>query len=81
MIKHKDNFLPAELLYSYNTRELWLKDPKTYQLIKIGATGGGSDEPEPEEDIMNGIIQSGDYIASISFVDMVNNSKHYKFTV
>ena len=82
MIKYKDNFLPAELLYSYNTRELWLKDPKTYQLIKIGATGGGGgDIPEPEEDIMNGIIQSGDYIASISFVDMVNNSKHYKFTV
>ena len=81
MQKYKNNFLPAELLYCYNTRELWIKDPKTYQLIKIGATGGSSDDNPDEEDIMNGIIQNGDYIGSISFVDMVNNDKHYTFSV
>lgn len=82
MLKYKNNFLPAELLYCYNTRELWIKDPKTYQLIKIGATttSGGEDNPDTE-DIMNGIIQNGEYIGSISFVDMVNNDKHYTFSV
>jgi hypothetical protein len=80
MIKYKDNFLPAELLFCYNVNELYIKHPKTNQLIKIGATtsGGGDDTTD---DIMNGIIQSGDYISSISFVDMVDTSKHYTFSV
>lgn len=80
MQKYKNNFLPAELLYCYNTRELWIKDPKTYQLIKIGATGGSGDD-DTDDETMNGIIQNGDYIGSISFVDMVNSNKHYTFTV
>jgi hypothetical protein len=81
MVKYKDCFLPAELLYCYNTRELWIKDPKTYQLIKIGATTVSGDVDSEIEDIMNGIIQDGDYISSIAFVDMVDNSKHYTFSV
>lgn len=83
MLKYKDHFLPAELLFCHNTNELYIKHPKTLQLIKIGATGGGGTTPDdPDiEDVMNGIIQNGDYIGSIAFVDMINPNKHWIFGV
>lgn len=81
MLTYKDNFLPAELLFCYNTNELYIKHPKTLQLIKIGATGGGGPVDPDIEDVMNGIIQDGNYIGSITFVDMTNPNKHWVFGV
>ena len=79
MKAHKDDFAERELLWCYDTQTLWIKDPKTYQLIKIGATGiddGGEDEPIVD-DIMNGIIQKTEKIVGIEFADMANNSNLY----
>jgi hypothetical protein len=64
---------------------LWIKDPSTLELIKIGATGGGSDEPIYDDDIMDGIIQEtiNNYkrITGIEFVDMKNNQNLYMLRV
>lgn len=83
MQKYKDNFLPAELLWCYDKKQLWIKDPKTYKLYQIGASSSTvtPDPTDPTDDIMNGIIQKGDYIGSISFVDMTDSTKHYTFGV
>ena len=43
MQANKGDFLPKELLWCYDTQTLWIKDPKTYKLIKIGSTGGGEE--------------------------------------
>lgn len=80
MVKFSNNFMPAELLWCYNTKQLWIKDPYTYKLIQIGTASSGGGEQETD-DIMNGIIQNGDYIASISFVDMLDEKKVYKFGI
>lgn len=80
MQQYADCFQPAELIFAHNTNELWIKHPKTLRLVRIGSTVSGPDEPI-EEDIMEGIIQNGDYIGSIAFVDVVNPNKHYTFTV
>ena len=76
MQDNKNDFAPAELLWCYDAKQLWIKDPKTYQLIQIGSAGGGVN-PDIPEDIMEGIIQSGNKIAGIEFVDMVNPNKSY----
>ena len=76
MQDNKNDFAPSELLWCYDTKQLWIKDPKTYQLIQIGSAGGGVN-PDLPEDIMEGIIQSGEKIAGIKFVDMVNPNKSY----
>lgn len=82
MKNHEDDFEERELLWCYDTQTLWIKDPKTYKLIKIGATGGsGSDEPIDIETDMDGIIQEtiNNYkrITGIEFVDMMNNNNLY----
>lgn len=76
MQDNKNDFAPSELLWCYDTKQLWIKDPKTYQLIQIGSAGGGVN-PDIPDYIMEGIIQSGNKIAGIQFVDMVNPSKSY----
>ena len=80
MKNHADDFEERELLWCYDTQTLWIKDPKTLQLIKIGATGG-SDEPIDIETDMDGIIQEtiNNYkrITGIEFVDMANNNDLY----
>ena len=85
MKAHSDDFAERELLWCYDTQTLWIKDPKTLELIKIGATGGGSEEPEINEDIMDGVIQEtiNNYkrITGIEFVDMQNNSDLYTLGV
>jgi hypothetical protein len=84
MKNHSDDFAERELLWCYDTQTLWIKDPKTLQLIKIGATGGGSDEPIID-DTMDGIIQAtiNNYkrITGIEFVDMMNNNNLYVLRV
>lgn len=80
MKNHADDFEERELLWCYDTQTLWIKDPKTLQLIKIGATGG-SEEPIDIETDMDGIIQEtiNNYkrITGIEFVDMANNNDLY----
>jgi hypothetical protein len=84
MKNHSEDFAERELLWCYDTQTLWIKDPKTLQLIKIGATNGGSDEPIID-DIMDGIIQEtiSNYkrITGIEFVDMANNNNLYVLRV
>lgn len=85
MKNHSDDFAERELLWCYDTQTLWIKDPKTLQLIKIGATSsGGSDEPIID-DTMDGIIQEtiSNYkrITGIEFVDMMNNNNLYVLRV
>lgn len=81
MKNHADDFEERELLWCYDTQTLWIKDPKTQQLIKIGATGGGSDEPIIDDTTMDGIIQEtiNTYkrITGIEFVDMMNSNNLY----
>ena len=81
MQKYKDLFLPAELLWCYDKRQLWIKDPHSYQLIQIGTAQASGDVTD--DDIMNGIIQDSteQYIQSITFVDMLDSTKHYSFSV
>ena len=80
MKNHSDEFAERELLWCYDTQTLWIKDPKTLQLIKIGATGG-SDEPIDIETDMDGIIQEtiNNYkrITGIEFADMANTNNLY----
>lgn len=79
MQANKDDFLPKELLWCYDTQTLWIKDPKTYKLIKIGSTGG--DEPTPEPGTMDGIlteiIGGSEKITGIEFADMNNKDNTY----
>jgi len=60
---------------------LWIKDPHSYQLIQIGTAQASGDVTD--DDIMNGIIQDSteQYIQSITFVDMLDSTKHYSFSV
>lgn len=84
MKDHADDFAERELLWCYDTQTLWIKDPKTLQLIKIGATGGGEDI-EPTDETMEGVIQEviNNYkrITGIEFVDMANSSNLYTLRV
>lgn len=79
MQEHKDDFATSELLWCYDTQTLYIKDPKTYELIKIGASGG--EEPEPEPDIMDGIlteiIDGKTKIKGIEFIDINNTDNTY----
>lgn len=81
MQKNKDDFLPKELLWCYDTQTLWIKDPKTYKLIKIGSTGGeGPVDPEiPDymEGILTELINGKDKIVGIEFADMSNKELAY----
>ena len=85
MKNHAEDFAERELLWCYDTQTLWIKDPKTFQLIKIGATGGSSDEPIDIDTDMDGIIQetinSYKRITGIEFVDMMNNNDLYTLGV
>lgn len=87
MQKNKDDFLPKELLWCYDTQQLWIKDPKTYKLIQIGSAGGGVDpEPEPDMDgILTEVIGSGSAaktkIIGIEFADMSNKDNTYLIQV
>lgn len=76
--KYQDEFAPRELIWCETNQSLYIKDSKTLKLIKIGSVGGNSDTPDiPIDDIMEGIIQSGQSIASIEFVDISNSNKKY----
>lgn len=87
MQANKDDFLPKELLWCYDTQTLWIKDPKTYKLIKIGSTGGDTPDPDPEtmEGILTEVIGSGSQaktkIIGIEFADMTNKENTFLIQV
>lgn len=87
MITNKDDFLPKELLWCYDKQALYIKDPKTYKLIKIGSTDGTDPDPDPEymEGILTEVIGSGSQaktkIVGIEFADMSNKENTYLIQV
>lgn len=90
MQANKDDFLPKELLWCYDTQALWIKDPKTYKLIEIGKAGGGVDPgPDPDPEYMEGILtevigggsQAKTKIIGIEFADMTNKENTFLIQV
>lgn len=90
MQKNKADFMPKELLWCYDIQALYIKDPKTSKLIKIGSTGGGEDPgpgPDPEivEGILTEVIGSGSSaktkIIGIEFADMANKENTFLIQV
>lgn len=82
MQTNKDDFMPKELLWCYDTQALYIKDPKTYKLIKIGSTGGEpGPDPETMEGILTEVIGSGGAaktkITGIEFADMTNKENTF----
>ena len=78
------------MLWCYDTQTLWIKDPKTYKLIKIGSTGGGEDpgpgpDPETMDGILTEVIGSGSSaktkIIGIEFADMTNKENTFLIQV
>lgn len=86
MITNKADFLPKELLWCWDTKELWIKDPRTLNLIKIGSTtGGGTIDDELMEQILTEVIGTGSAaktkIVGIEFADMTNKNNTYLVNV
>ena len=90
MTANAGDFLPKELLWCYDKKQLWIKDPKTYKLTLIGSVSGPSDpgqEPDPEtmEQILTQIVGSGPNqktkIVGIEFGDMSNPELTYRLSV
>lgn len=83
MVKYKDDFLPKELLWCYDKQSLYIKDPKTYKLIKIGSSDGTDPEiPDEEmEGILTEVINGKDKIIGIEFVDITNKDNTYLIQV
>lgn len=84
MQTNKADFMPKELLWCYDTQALYIKDPKTFKLIKIGSTGGGPEpgpDPETMEGILTEVIGSGSTaktkIIGIEFADMTNKESTF----
>ena len=82
MLVNQADFLPKELLFCYDTNELWIKHPKTLKLVKIGSsTGGGDIDDETMEQILTEVIGVGSAaktkIVGIEFADMTNKENTY----
>ncbi len=87
MMANKNNFLPKELLWCYDKQQLWIKDPKTNNLIQIGSSNG-TEEPstdETMEQILTQLVGSGNNattkIVGIEFGDMSNLENTYRLSV
>lgn len=88
MIKNKDNFLPNELLWCEDRKQLWIKDNRTKNLIQIGSVGGG-ETPEPDDKVMEQILtqivgtgsNAESKIVGIEFGDMNSLENTYRLSV
>lgn len=88
MIKHAADFLPNELLWCDDVKQLWIKDKRTNNLIKIGSVGTNPD-PEPDdetmEQILTQVVGSGPNtktkIVGIEFGDLSNLELTYRLSV
>lgn len=86
MIKNSSDFLPKELLWCYDKKQLWIKDPLTLKLIQIGSSSGEGDvDIETMEQILTEVIGTGSSaktkIVGIEFADMTNKNLTYKVHV
>jgi hypothetical protein len=83
MVANKDDFLVKELLWCTDTKSLYIKDPITFNLIKIGSSS--IDPEEPTDTTMDGIlteiINSKTKITGIEFVDINNKNNTYLLQV
>ena len=86
MIENADDFLPSELLWVEDRKQLWIKDALTNKLIQIGSQGdGGYDPVDPvDPEIMKQIIVNTDSsgkekIYGINFGDMANKDRRYEY--
>ena len=83
MVANKDDFLVKELLWCTDTKSLYIKDPVTFKLIKIGSSS--IDPEEPTDNTMDGIlteiINSKTKITGIEFVDINNKNNAYLLQV
>lgn len=80
MVTNQEEFLPKELLWCYDKKQLWIKDPKTLKLIQIGSSyQGGDEEPidETMEQILLETIGQDKKIVGIEFADMNNKDNTY----
>lgn len=53
MIENADDFLPSELLWVEDRKQLWIKDALTNKLIQIGSQGDGGYDPVDPVDPRN----------------------------
>ena len=80
MVANKGDLLPKELLWCYDTQALYIKDPKTTKLIRIGSTTN-PDEDDTMDGILTEIINSNTKITGIEFVDINNKDNTYLIQV
>lgn len=85
MIENANDFLPSELLWVEDRKQLWIKDALTNKLIQIGSQGNGGFDPiEPDPEIMKQIITDTDSggrekIYGINFGDMADKDRRYEY--
>lgn len=82
MVANKNDFLVKELLWCTDTKSLYIKDPITFNLIKIGSSSIDPEEPTDTMDgILTEIINSKTKITGIEFVDINNKNNAYLLQV
>ena len=87
MVANANNFLPNELLWCDDRKQLWIKVKRTNKLVQIGSVGGSTPGPDDEtmEQILTQIVGSGPNaetkIVGIEFGDMNNLSNTYRLSV
>ena len=80
MVANKGDLLPKELLWCYDTQTLYIKDPKTTKLVKIGSTTNTNDDTTMDG-ILTEIINSNTKITGIEFIDINNKDNTYLIQV
>lgn len=84
MIENEADFLPKELLWVHDRKQLWIKDTLTNKLIQIGSSGGDTDpDPDPEymKQIITELVGNEEKIIGINFGDMANKNYDYQLRV
>ena len=80
MLTNQNDFLPKELLWCYDKKQLWIKDPNTLKLIQIGSSTDPIDD-ETMEQILTEVVGIGanakTKITGIEFADMANKNLTY----
>lgn len=81
MVANQADFLPKELLFCYDTNQLFIKHPKTLKLVQIGTGSTTPEEDEIMEQILTEVIGTGTAaktkITGIEFADMTDKSLTY----
>ena len=87
MMVNKSDFLPKELLWCWDRQQLWIKDPRTLNLVQIGSSSGTGDTTDTQlmEQILTEVFGTGSAaktkIIGIEFADMMNKSLTYTVQV